>query len=335
VQGGPGSGCKRDVTEKTDAKKGVARWIPRAFGLTRLLNPLIWEKSQYSALERLLNGSTYAIMNSIRAYTVRFLCIYLERLAMKKSKRTLERDFTRAAIYIRVSTDEQVTSGLGMESQEAACRALAAARGWEVQAAHIFVDGGVSGTTPPEGRAGMKRLLSQAAEGAFANVIFSSLDRLARKTSLILDFVESAGNEGLGVCFCRESAIDTTTAAGRMVLSVLAAFSQFERDLISERTLSALAQKRVAGWIPGRPPYGYDHDGEVASIEVVPEQASVVREIFQLRREGNSLRAIARFLNTNGIKPPRGTSWHGSSINQVLSQSETYRGAGAYPAILD
>lgn len=231
-----------------------------------------------------------------------------------------------AAIYARVSTDEQAESGLGVDAQIAAFRQLVEMRGWQIAPAHVFIDAGVSGTTPPDQRPAMARLLAAAADGQIAHVAIYSLDRLARKTRYILEFTEQAASTGLGVAFVREAAVDTTTAAGRVVLSVIAAFAQFERDLISERTSAALAAKRATGWKPGRLPLGYI-SGDDGAISVHPANARTARRILAEREAGASYRAIADGLHDDGIAAPYGRRWYASSVRAIyLENANVYAG---------
>jgi site-specific DNA recombinase len=251
------------------------------------------------------------------------------------AKQKLEKNAsTNAAIYARVSTDEQAHSGLGIDAQIAACRQLAAVRGWDVADEHIYVDAGVSGTVSASNRPAMARLLRDAEEGAFGTVVIFSLDRLARKTTYILSFVESLTDGDIGVTFYREQAVDTTTAAGRVVLGVLGAFAQFERDLISERTRDALEQKRERGWRAGRLPYGYVQD-EDFSLFIDEEKAAVVCRIFQGRADGTSYGKLAKALNADGIPAPHGKKWYASGIREIVVNNEAaYRGEDGFPPIL-
>lgn len=251
---------------------------------------------------------------------------------MAKQK-VIQRGFGQAAIYARVSTDEQASSGLGVDAQINACRQMAALRGWEVNEEHIFVDAGVSGTLTPERRAQMGRLLAHANEGDFSTVIIFSLDRLARKTTYILDFVETLSESDIAVTFVREQAIDTASAAGRVVMGVLAAFAQFERDLISERTRDAIAQKQASGWRAGRLPYGYSQGTGGAVID--QGKAQVVQRIFKDRAAGDSYGKIANGLNSDNVAAPHGKRWYASSVREIVINNEAaYRGEDELPAIL-
>jgi DNA invertase Pin-like site-specific DNA recombinase len=236
---------------------------------------------------------------------------------------------TDTAVYARVSTEEQSRSGLGIDAQIAAARQLAAVRGWVVLDEHIYVDEGISGTTPPASRPAMERLLAAAGRGEFANIIIFSLDRLAHRTRSILEFVDTLS--GVGVAFYREQAVDTTTAAGRVVLGVLTAFAQFERDL-TERTRDALAQKKEQGGRLGRLPFGYALTTDGVQIE--EGKAEIVRWIFQQRDAGMSYSRIAAALNAGGTRPPGGKRWYPSGVRSIAVNAVAYAGGDGLPAIL-
>lgn len=251
-----------------------------------------------------------------------------------KTRRPVQQSFTNAAIYTRVSTDEQAQSGLGIDAQIAACHQLAAVRGWTVNPEHIYRDDGISGKVKPAQRPAMARLLAAGNAGEFTTVVIFCLDRLARKTTYILEFVEELAEADLGVAFHREQAIDTTTAAGRVVLGVLACFAQFERDLISERTRDALGQKRERGWRAGRLPYGYVQ-GDDHALHLDQAKAAVVRRIFEERAAGTSYGKLAQALNEDGINAPHGKRWYASGVREiVLNNAAAYRGEEDFPPLL-
>jgi DNA invertase Pin-like site-specific DNA recombinase len=137
------------------------------------------------------------------------------------------------------------------------------------------------------------------------------------------------------VAFHREQAIDTTTAAGRVVLGVLACFAQFERDLISERTRDALAQKMEQGWRAGRLPYGYVQ-GDDGGLLIDQGKAGVVRRIFAERATDTSYGKLAQALNADGIAAPHGKKWYASSVREIVLNNEAaYRGKEDFPPILE
>jgi site-specific DNA recombinase len=195
------------------------------------------------------------------------------------------------AAYIRVSTDDQARSGLGVEAQKSRCAAMAVVKNWPTPT--YYIDEGISGTKAR--RPQLDRLLVDVEAGKIQAVIILSLERLGRQTRLILDLVARITQHAVLV-ICKES-FDTQTPQGAFVLTIIAAFSQLERDLISQRTAAALAEKsRRDGNGAGRIPYGYLRTEDGVSID--PAAAAVIRRIFALRKRGVSLQDIAADLNT-------------------------------------
>ena len=149
---------------------------------------------------------------------------------------------TRAALYARVSTTGQTA-----ENQLLALKSFAAARGW---AAAEFVDHGVSGTR--ERRPALEALLAEARARRVDVVACVKLDRLARSVHHLVAMVREF--EALGVdLVALDQSIDTTTPAGRLLFHMLAAISEFERDLIRDRVLAGLRRARAQGIRIGRP----------------------------------------------------------------------------------
>src|SRR5215470_8319557 len=149
---------------------------------------------------------------------------------------------TRAALYARVSTTGQTA-----ENQLLALRAFTVARGWT---AAEFVDHGVSGTK--EKRPALEALLANVRARRVDVLVCVKLDRLARSVHHLVAMVREF--EVLGVdLVVLDQAIDTTTPAGRLLFHVLAAISEFERDLIRDRVLAGLRRARTQGIRIGRP----------------------------------------------------------------------------------
>ena len=149
---------------------------------------------------------------------------------------------TRAALYARVSTTGQTA-----ENQLPALRSFTAARGWT---AAEFVDNGVSGAK--EKRPALDALLAEARARRVDVLVCVKLDRLARSVHHLVAMVREF--EALNIDFVvLDQAIDTTTPAGRLLFHVLAAISEFERDLIRDRVMAGLRRARAQGIRIGRP----------------------------------------------------------------------------------
>lgn len=218
--------------------------------------------------------------------------------------------------YTRVSTEGQAVEGVSLAAQEARIAAWAASTGSEVFSVHSDAISGSKATNRP----GLQDALSQVCKQKGVLVVFS-LSRLARSTKDALAISERLDKAGADLVSLSEK-IDTTSAAGKMVFRMLAVLAEFERDLISERTTSAMAHMRRTGRrISGRVPFGSDLQGET----LVPnrrEQATVVL-IRRLRGQGLSLRAIARKLQGKRIPTKSGCrAWSPKVLADVIRRDE-------------
>lgn len=256
-------------------------------------------------------------------------------MARQKAKKPQNMPDRKAGIYLRVSTEEQAEEGQGIDSQLRKCQGMAAMRDWAV--AGVYADRGISGTRPASERPELSRLLADLEAGQISVVIVAALDRLGRKTTIVLDLVERITGAGAEFASTKE-ALDTSTATGRFVLTMFAALAQLDRDNIVERTTDGRNERgRKDGERGGRMPYGYlrTPDGPV----IDRSKTTVIRQIFRLRgkRPRPTLRQIAEQLTVPG---PRGGRWHASSVAEVLRHEAAYRGgmrgesAVCWPAIL-
>jgi len=162
--------------------------------------------------------------------------------ARRRKGETARAAVGQAAIYVRVSTDEQVESG-SIESQTAACRSLCAARGLEVTG--VYVENGQSGGKLD--RPVLSELRAAVAAGTIGVVIIYAIDRLSRSQGDLLTLLEEFANAGAGIASASQP-FETTTAMGRAMIGLLVIFAELQRSEIRERTrvecawLLALAQ---------------------------------------------------------------------------------------------
>lgn len=224
-------------------------------------------------------------------------------------------------------------TGYGLTVQAQRCQAMAIVKDWPV--VETYADEGISGTKDAADRPGLAALLQAVQAGEVDAVIVLALDRLGRKTRIVLDLIEQLTAAGVVLVSCKES-LDTTTPQGQFVVTMFAALAQLERDTIVERTTAGRNERgKRDGDKGGRVPYGYVRTD--AGIIVDPEAASAVRWIFDRHGAGWSLRAIAHEL----LGPsPRGGQWHASSIATILQNRDAYQGGQRgespveWPAIL-
>lgn len=216
--------------------------------------------------------------------------------------------------YCRVSTQAQSKDGVSLDAQQERIRAWAMANGYKL--GEIYLDAGLSGKRA-DNRPGLQAALANVCKGGGALVVYS-LSRLARSTKDAISIAERLDKAGADLVSLTER-IDTTSAAGKMVFRMLAVLSEFERDLISERTTTALAHKQGQGERVSRHiPYGWNLAGDgVALVENATEQVGLAF-VRQLRSEGWTLRAIAGELNSRGMPAKQGGTWTHQSVASVL-----------------
>lgn len=199
----------------------------------------------------------------------------------------------RAAIYKRVSTDEQI-EGFSLDGQEADCRAYAARHGWTI--VDVYADEGLSGRR--EDRPALIRLRAAAAARRFDVVLVYKLDRLARNSRLQLQIAEELDKLRIRLVSVTEP-MAFTGSSGRFSLSMLAGAAQFFSDRTSEDVSARLATKAAGGGWIGPVPLGYLKDAD-GSLIASPD-ADAVRLIFQLYASGqHSYTATADELNRRG-----------------------------------
>ena len=218
--------------------------------------------------------------------------------------------------YVRVSTDKQADQGVSLDAQAAKIRAMAVLHDRELL--DIIVDGGESAKSLK--RPGMAKLLALVDAGKVQTVIIAKLDRLTRSVRDLCELLERFERRGVALVSVAES-LDTGSAAGRLVLNIMAAVSQWEREAIGERTRDALRHKRSNGERVGNIAYGSRLADDGVHVVDDPGERAVVDEICRLRNSGTTLRGIAAELNHRSFRTRRGTAWRLESVARVVKQS--------------
>jgi DNA invertase Pin-like site-specific DNA recombinase len=157
----------------------------------------------------------------------------------------MNRQGRRAAIYARVSTDNQIT-----ENQLRDLRAVAERHGWQVVAE--YVDNGISGAKGRDARPAFDRLLKSATRREFDMIMSWSVDRLGRSLQHLVEFLNEIHLKDIHL-YLHQQAIDTTTPSGKALFQTCGVFAEFERAMIQERVKAGLQRAKAAGKRLGRP----------------------------------------------------------------------------------
>ena len=216
-------------------------------------------------------------------------------------------------IVVRVSTDKQADGGVSLEAQTAKVRAMA-----DVQDAHLLevvTDAGVSAKTLQ--RPGLARVLGLVRARAVDMVLVAKLDRLTRSVRDLADLLDVFAKHGVALVSVAES-LDTGSAAGRLVLNVMASVSQWEREAIGERTRDALRHKKANGERVGTVPFGYQLGPDGVALVANFDEQRVLRLLRDLRQTGYTLQAIADELNRQGLRTRRGSPWQLRTVHHLL-----------------
>jgi site-specific DNA recombinase len=224
--------------------------------------------------------------------------------------RTKSIDPSKVAIYIRWSTDDQ-GDGTTLDVQMDGCKHYILSQGWDFTADLIFIDEGFSGGSID--RPAMRALRKVVKAGRVDCVVVFKLDRLSRS---VVDTVHLVLEEWDGLCHVKSARepIDTTNHAGKMFFYMLVSYAEWERAVIKERTFSGKLKRAEEGKNPGfKPPYGYG-----PGFVVIPGEARVVKQIYELYRRGAGLIAITYKLNDEAIHFRGERLWNESTIKKIL-----------------
>lgn len=217
----------------------------------------------------------------------------------------------RAAVYARVSTEDQAKEGFSIAAQLKRLHAYCKARGWQM--AGEYVDDGYSGRETK--RPAYHRMMDD--KDKWDVLVVLKMDRIHRNSrnfAVMMDNLRDWGKEFNSM----QESFDTTTAIGRFVMDTIQRIAQLESEQIGERVKMGMTQKakKGNGYLGFGEPYGYDYLDK--KLFVKEEEASVVREVFITYLVGASLQDIVDALNARGIPAKKGGEWTKEAVSNML-----------------
>lgn len=235
----------------------------------------------------------------------------------------------RIAVYVRVSTPNQVHTQTIDPQLDRVRQHVARQPGWELRQEHIFRDDGYSGASLS--RPGLDRLRDAVRERAIDRLVVTAPDRLARNYVHQMVLLEELERLGCAVEFLDHPM--SQDPHDQLLLQIRGAVAEYERTLITERMRRGrLAKLRAGVLLPWtRPPYGYrlhpERPRDPTGVQVEPAEAAVVSTIFATYLEpGASLEKVAQGLHAQQVCSPTGQSWWGLSTLRGILQNPTYTG---------
>jgi site-specific DNA recombinase len=220
----------------------------------------------------------------------------------------------RCAIYRRVSTDIQVEEGISLDNQLHRLKAFAESQGWAIVIE--YADEGIS-AKDIEHRPGIQQMLEDAAQKKFDVLLVYKLDRLVRRVRDLHEILQQFENHEVMFKSATEP-FDTTTPAGKLFITMIAAMAEWERETIAERVYDNLKHRAESGMRNGGPaPFGYDYN-ENGDLIVNQEEAKWIQFIFN-KYKTNGSQNIAKMLNKYGVKTKKGAIWSDFAVRFVLA----------------
>ncbi|HEY3366677.1 MAG TPA: recombinase family protein [Symbiobacteriaceae bacterium] len=228
-----------------------------------------------------------------------------------------------ARCYLRVSTEDQAKEGYSLGAQRDRLGAFALSQGWTV--AEYYIDEGISAKDMK--RPALKKMLTEIQRGEV--VLVYKLDRLTRSVADLDLLLRKWEADGALFRSCTED-FNTTTAAGRLFIRLVADLAQWERENLAERTRMGMVKRAQEGeWNGGPAPFGYtavetgERNGQKVKRMLMPnEYAPVVRELYERYVSGQGMRTLTLWLNREkGIKSPRGGTFSDATVSGILKNA--------------
>ena len=221
----------------------------------------------------------------------------------------------RYGIYVRVSTDDQRDNGYSIDSQLRMIKEYCEKNEYDI--VDVYNDAGHSGKDlmRPE----MQRLLKDIKSKKIDKLVAIKVDRLTRNNYDGFWLLNYCEEHDVKIELILEP-YDVSTANGEMIFGMNLVFGQRERKEIGARTKRAMEEMALEHIHPSKAPYGYIRNKETGHLEVEPIEAEVVKEIFELCKQGNSTRGIATIMKDNNAYLKQG-KWKSDRVYKILTNS--------------
>lgn len=225
----------------------------------------------------------------------------------------------RAILYLRVSTDDQKESGLGLTAQDASCRQAAHRAGLSIVA--TFTDEGVSGSKPPDKRPGLSAALNALRRGDV--LLIARRDRLHRDVEIAVD-CDRAIRRRRAVLSVADAPTTGDLASDLQRTRVDDFVAEQYRIRVKAATTAALRAKRRQGKRAGTVPYGYRLGRDRATLVPNRRERAILQLLLECREAGFSLRDTAAELNRKGLTTRAGQPWRFEYVRSALRTIERH-----------
>lgn len=221
----------------------------------------------------------------------------------------------KVAIYVRVSTVWQIDKdSLQVQKRElsAYCEMVLGIKDYV-----IFEDPGYSAKNTD--RPAYQQMMDRLRTGEFSHILVWKIDRISRN---LLDFATMyAELKQLGVTFVsKNEQFDTSSAIGEAMLKIILIFAELERNMTSERVTAVMLSRATNGqWNGGRVPCGYDWDKEQKTFTINAVEGKIVKMIYNMYEEHQSLIYVSRYLNEKKYTTKNGKEWSPTTVHKILS----------------
>ena len=216
-----------------------------------------------------------------------------------------------AAVYIRVSTEDQAREGFSLGEQKEKLLQLCAFKGYKVF--KVYEDAGIS-AKDMEHRPAFQEMLRDMKDGKINYIVAYKLDRVTRSVRDLEELISQLEKYN---CYlvCDRDDVNTSTANGRFFVRMLTVLSQLEIEIVSERTKFGLNGAIKSSHLPGPAPLGYKKDGNKKTI-VDETTKPIIERIFKMYLEGKSFQQISNIFNEEKILYPK--KWKDTTIQKII-----------------